>query len=146
MLLIMDGLYHIYPVFCIIISNYIAMGIMLAAIHVQVLDFMKSVEYKARQHLSTTSLQPNEDHQHAIIEDVLQDTSLLDSWDQVCHKIPSRYESYSLELLKEVVKRWTTIRCNSFAKCYTMQQQHQEFVKHGTRRTLKAKNTEKEAQ
>ena len=71
MLLIMDGLYHIYPVFCIIISNYIAMGIMLAAIHVQVLDFMKSVEYKARQHLSTTSLQPNEDHQHAIIEDVL---------------------------------------------------------------------------
>ena len=55
------------------------MGIMLAAIHVQVLDFMKSVEYKARQHFSTTSIQPSEDHQHAIIEDVLQDTSLLDS-------------------------------------------------------------------
>lgn len=107
---------------------------------------MKEIEYKARKHLSTTSIQPNEDHQHAIIEDVLKDTSLLDTWDQLSHKIPSRYESYSLELLKEIVKLWTTIRCNSFAKCYTMQQQHQEFVKHGTRRTLKVKNTEKEAQ
>ena len=45
------------------------MGIMFAAI--QVLDFMKAVEYKARQLLSTTSIQPNEDHQRAIIEDVL---------------------------------------------------------------------------
>ena len=105
---------------------------------------MKEIEYKARKHLSTTSIQPNEDHKHAIIEDVLKDTSLLDTWDQLSHKIPSGYEPYSLELLKEIIKLWTTIRCNSFAKCYTMQQQHQEFVKHGTRRTLKAKNTEKD--
>ena len=107
----------------------------------QVLELMKEIEYKARKHLSTTS---NEDHKRAIIEDVLKDTSLLDTWDQLSHKIPSSYEPYSLELLKEIVKLWTTIRCTSFAKCYTMQQQHQEFVKHGTRRTLKAKNTEKD--
>ena len=104
---------------------------------------MEMIECKVRQHL-TVSIKPNEDHQNAIAKDVLTDTNILEAWDSISVKILPRYESYSLELLQEVIELWIRIRCHSFAKCYTMKQQQQYFIKHGTRKTLKMKNTDKE--
>ena len=86
----------------------------------------------------------NEDHQDTIAEDVLMDMNILDAWDGISVKILPKYESYSLELLQEVVKLWIRIRYHSFAKCYSMQQQQQDFIKHGTRKILKMKNTDKD--
>ena len=110
----------------------------------QVLDLMKAVEYKVRQHLHTTSVQPGKDQQSAIIRDVVEDKSLVDEWDKITDQTTIQHKLHSLELLQEITRLWATVRCHSFAKCYTMQQQ-QQFVRHGTRKTLKAKHTDKEA-
>lgn len=112
-------------------------------VHSHVYEVMELLEYKVRQHLSSTTIQPNEHHQAAIIHDVMADTQILEKWEIIAGKIPTKFETHSLELLEEVTKLWTTIRCNSFAKCYSMQCKSQ-FSKHGTRKSLKSKGTDKE--
>ena len=107
-------------------------------------EVMELLECKVRQHLHSTTIEPNQRHQAAIIADVVNDKLLLEKWEKVVWRIPAKYEMYSLELLKEVARLWTTIHCNSFAKCYSMQQ-HSTFSKHGTRKTLKSKGTDKES-
>ena len=48
---------------------------------------------------STTTMQPDQHYQAAIIGDVVNDKLLLE---KVAQRIPAKYEKYSLELLKEV--------------------------------------------
>ena len=61
------------------------------------------------------TIQPNQQHQATIIADAINDKILLEKGEKVAWRIPAKYEMYSLELLKEVARLWTTIRCNSFA-------------------------------
>ena len=72
-----------------------------------------------------------------ILKDVIQSTTVLSYWEEIAHRIPSKYEPYSLELLQAIVDLWITIHVYSFADNWTMQ-----FVgkyKTGTRKTLKQK-------
>ena len=112
-------------------------------VHSQAYQMMELLEYKVRRHLCSTAMQPQQHHQAAIIHDVVTDRLILETWEKSAWKIPSSYEIYSVELLKEVARLWTAIRCNSFVKCYSMQQKLQ-FSKHGTRKTLKSRGTDKE--
>lgn len=112
-------------------------------VHSQAYQVMELLEYKVRRHLCSTAVQPEQHHQAAIIHDVVTDRLVLENWEKIARRIPTSYENYSLELLKEVARVWTNIRCNSFAKCYSMQRKS-EFSKHGTRKTLKSKGTDKE--
>ena len=52
---------------------------------------MKAVEYKVRQHLHTTSVQPGKDQQSAIIRDVVEDKLLVDEWDKITDQTTIRY-------------------------------------------------------
>ena len=97
-------------------------------VNVHTYEVMELLECKVRQHLHSTTIQPNQQHQAAIIADVVNDKILLERWEKVAWSIPPKYETYSLELLNEVAQLWTTIRCNSFTKCYSMQQVSQSMV------------------
>ena len=58
-------------------------------------------------------------------------------WEEIAHRIPSKYKPYNLELLQAVVDLWITIRVHLFADNWTM-----HFVgkyKAGTGKTLKHK-------
>jgi hypothetical protein len=59
---------------------------------------------------------------------------------QMLSKIKLRWQIWDLQLGASV---WTTICCNSFAKCYFIQHKLQ-FSKHSTRQTLKSKGTDRE--
>lgn len=72
-----------------------------------------------------------------ILNDVLHSERVLSHWENVSQCIPSKYQSYSLELLEHIVDLWIKIRGHSFAKEFTT-----KFIrkyKKGTRKSLKQK-------
>ena len=94
-------------------------------VNVHTYEVMELLECKVRQHLHSTTIQPNQQQQAGIIADVVNDKIL----EKVAWSIPPKYETYSLELLKEVARLWITIRCNSFAKCYSFYAATLKFLK-----------------
>ena len=59
---------------------------------------------------------------------------ILSKWEDIAHGIPHRFEKYSIELLKAVVRLWTTVRMHAFAKGWTMK--FEKWYQKGTRKTL----------
>ena len=59
---------------------------------------------------------------------------MLSYWETIAHCIPSRYEKYSIELLKAIIEVWITIHGHSFAKDWTMK--FESKYKKGTRKAL----------
>lgn len=91
-----------------------------------------------RHHLNIPAIQsylPNTDLREVIIKEALGSSSLLPYWETIAHYIPSRYEKYSIELLKAIIELWITIRGHSFAKDWTMKFESKH--KKGTRRALR---------
>ena len=101
---------------------------------------MESIELVTRRHLNIQNTQvftPGINIRKLIMDDVFQSESILSHWETIAHIIPSKYEPYSVELLKVIVNLWITVRGHSFASDWTM-----NFVskyKKGTRKTLKPK-------
>ena len=103
---------------------------------------MESIEKVTRHHL-----QSHRNHhipiQQVIIGDALKDhAEILSAWEIVA-PLPSKYEPYSIELLRAIITLWTNVRCFAFAKGWN-EQFEKKFHKHGTRSTLKKRGTEEE--
>ncbi len=64
---------------------------------------MERIELITRQHLHVQLLTPGKKLQAAIEQDVLSDTSVLQTWEDIACSIPARYEAYSLELPQYVL-------------------------------------------
>ena len=103
---------------------------------------MESIEVETRRYLRPDGVQqaPGQAVQQLIISSVLNNKAILSRWDLLASLIPPRYEAYSLELLKEMVTLWTTVRCFSFAKSWNDKIAQDKFKKHGTRKTLRAQH------
>ena len=97
-----------------------------------------------RRHLSPDLMQNAMGYsiQQVILSDCLKDADILQKWELIA-SLPAKYEAYSIELFEAVVMLWTTVRCFAFAKGRNDHFQ-KKFVKHGTRKTLKTKGTDKE--
>ena len=102
---------------------------------------MESIELETKRYLRPDGVfqAPGQAVQQQIIASVL-DKAILSRWDLLASCIPPRYEAYSLELLREVVMLWTTVRCYSFAKSWNDKTLQEKFKKHGTRKTLRAQH------
>ena len=73
-----------------------------------------------------------------ILNDVLQSERVLSHWEIVSQCIPTKYQSYSMELLEHITDLWMKIRGHSFASEFTT-----KFIrkyKKGTRKSLKQKS------
>jgi hypothetical protein len=105
---------------------------------VQVYHLMEAIELVARCHLNVQNAQvytPDTSIYGLIMEDVIKSQPILSRWEAIAHSIPTKYEPYSIELLRIITNLWITIRGHSFAKDWTM-----KFVSKynkGTRQTLK---------
>ena len=99
-----------------------------------------------RQHLNSDGIQNTLgcSIQQRIINNALGDVNILQKWELIA-PLPAKYETYSIELLEAVITLWTTVRCFAFAKGWNDHFQ-KKFIKHGTRKTLKKKGTEKETE
>lgn len=71
-----------------------------------------------------------------VISDVLKRETVLLKWEGIANHIPSKYDSYSIELLKEVIKIWMNVRLHAFAKGWTMK--FESKYQKGTCKSLKA--------
>ncbi len=102
---------------------------------------MESIERVTRLYLQSDGVKQTSDHsvQLQIVSSVLKNSAILSRWDILAAAIPPRLESLSLELLKEIATLWTTVRCFSYAKSFNEKKSHEDFQKHGTRKTLKQK-------
>ena len=69
-----------------------------------------------------------------LIGQVIETESVLSKWEDISHTIPHRFEKYTIELLKAVVRLWTTMRLHAFAKGWTMK--FEKRYQKGTRKTL----------
>ena len=103
---------------------------------------MVQIEQVARCYLTAKNLMVGQNLQTVIVDSVMKEPSVLEAWEQKTATIPAKYETYSLELLAAITRLWTTIRCFSFSQGHNILFQKSHFVKHGTRKTLKAKGTE----
>ena len=106
---------------------------------------MERVEQITRSILNVRRIKPSENLHSAIVEEVLDDPSILEMWEANATVIPVKYETYSIELLKAVVELWATVRCFSFAAGCNIPLEKAAAKKQGTRRTLKTRGTEKES-
>ena len=104
--------------------------------------------YKLTEQIEVVTRHLRSDHQpcdqaiqQQIISSVLNNKPILSHWVLLASPILSRYEVFSLELLKEVVALWTTVRYFSFAKSIHDKTSQEKFKKHGTQKTLQPKNS-----
>ena len=91
-----------------------------------------------RQHLNVHTYQPETNVRERILKEALGAHSILVYWEAIAHSIPSKYEKYSTELLRAIIKLWITIQGHSFAKGWTMK--FETKYKKGIRKTLKEKS------
>ena len=107
---------------------------------------MESIEMVTRHHLNFDEIQNTMgcSTQQCILNDCLRNADILQKW-EVIAPLPSKYEKYSIELLEAVITLWTTVRCFAFAKGWNDRFQ-KKFIKHGTKKTLQKKGTEKETE
>ena len=92
-----------------------------------VFHFMLDVEKVARTQLNIKNFSVHTSHSPAdsnlsdkLIGQVIETESVLMKWEDIAHRIPYRFEKYSIGLLKAVVRLWTTVRLHAFAKRWTM--------------------------
>ena len=97
---------------------------------------MESIELIVRQYLNVDTFTPSTDICTSILEEVQQSESVLSHWETIACSIPSKYEPYSIELLKVITALWISVHGHSFAKEWTMKFQRSKYQK-GTRKTLK---------
>ena len=97
---------------------------------------MEQIELITRKHLNTQQL-PSGNIYEVIRHDVSESRDILNAWNSVA---PGN-NSWKIDLLKEVVKLWTTIRTHAFARGWV--KQFSSANKKGTRKTLKAIGTVK---
>ena len=105
----------------------------------QVFYLMESIELIARCYLNVNTFTPDTDLRTRILEEVHQSESVLSYWEMIACSIPSRYELYSIELLKAITTLWISICGHSFAKEWTMKFERSKYQK-GTRKTLSQRN------
>ncbi len=104
----------------------------------EVAQLFESIEMVVRRHLEVShvsSQSSDTSYGNTIIHEVLRNESILEQWERIACSVPLKYERYSVELLNNITRLWTTVRGNSFAKGWTM-----NFVKRyskGIRKTLK---------
>lgn len=99
---------------------------------------MEATEIVTRKYLNTEVTEAGKQVFLDITKNVLQDVDVLQAWDSI-----SMNDYAAMELLNNIVELWATIRCHSFAKTFNIQQE-KVHKKHGTRKTLKNKGTDKE--
>ena len=101
-----------------------------------------AIEVIVRKHINNDIIVhayiPGTDVRKLILDEALVSQSVINLWEKASKMIPLKYESYSIELLREIVKLWVTIRGHSFAKDWTMQ--YERKYKKGTRKGLKPQN------
>jgi len=100
---------------------------------------MLGIEVVVRDYLTIQKVREHTGvHLHQrIAEDVVEVESVLSHWEAIAFTIPQKYEKYSLELLRNVVDLWITIRTHAFAKEWTMR--FEGRYQKGTRKSLQAK-------
>ena len=80
---------------------------------------IESIEMVIRQHFSVPDVHtyiPGTDLRRHILDKVLESEPTLSYWEAIADSIPTKYEQYSIELLKVIANLWITIRGHSFAK------------------------------
>ena len=78
-----------------------------------------------------------------IEEDVLHQERLLGNWSELIERNPPSRVDWSTDLLCAISKLWSTIRIHAFAQGWS--EKFEDASKRGTRKTLKARGTEKES-
>ena len=114
--------------------------ILVMPLFMQVYHFMLDVEEVVRTQLNIKNFSVHTSHSQdgnfsdSLIAQVIETESVLSKWEDIAHRIPHRFEKYSIELLKAVVRLWTTVRLHVFAKGWTMK--FEKWYQKGTRKTL----------
>lgn len=93
---------------------------------------MEAIEVKTKCYLEQAGKQQEAAIQQKIISSILNDQNILDQWDCLATMTPARNE-----LLTDIIKLWTTVRCFAFAKNWNDKIVQEKFKRHGTRKTLK---------
>ena len=62
---------------------------------------------------------------------------ILTGWEKIilCNGIPSKFETYMVELLARIIELWVTIRGHSFTKVWNMKFEKRKYQE-GTRKTI----------
>jgi len=110
------GLYHISDQVCCECDTcmYIYDLILVMPLFMQVYHFMLDVEEVVRTQLNIKNFSVHTSHSQdgnfsdSLIAQVIKTESVLSKWEDIAHRIPHRFEKYSIELLKAVVRLWTT--------------------------------------
>ena len=93
-------------------------------------QILEQIELKTKYFLKQAGVQLSDPIQVKIISSVLKDTHIMRQWNVMSG-------AANEELLTEITKLWTTVRCFAFAKNWNDKVIHDKFQKHGTRKTLK---------
>ena len=97
---------------------------------------MLDVEMVVRRRLNVKKVHSHKETSLAdnLITEVMEIESVLSKWEEIAHCIPQRFEKYSIELLRAVVRLWATVRLHAFAKGWTMN--FEKRYQKGIRKTL----------
>ena len=93
---------------------------------------METIEIKAKCYLEQAGIKQETAIQDQIAPSILGDPNILTQWNYLAAASPAKSE-----LLGDIVKLWTTVRCFSFVKNWNGITIKEKFKKHGTRKTLK---------
>ena len=74
---------------------------MFHTMYMLVYSLMERVEKITRSILNVRRIKPSENLHSTIVEEVLDDPCILQMWEAIATAIPVKYETYSLELLKQ---------------------------------------------
>ena len=117
---------------------YIYDLILVIPLFMQVYHFMLDVEEVVHTQLNIKNFSVPTSHSQdvnfsdSLIAQVIETKSVLSKWEDITHRIPHRFEEYSIELLKAVVRLWTTVRLHAFAKGWTMKAVSERHAKNFT--------------
>ena len=106
----------------------------------KVYDLIEIIEIIFRKHInhhSMSSYTPGSNLTAPIIDEILSSPAVLLSWDNIADSIPSKYEVYSMELLKSIIGLWISIRGHSFASDFTRTFEEKSKSKQALRKSLK---------
>ena len=136
------GLYHINDEVCTTSFTIINIVDTVSSLcyycsQLKVLELMEAVETVVRCHLNAQKMhtyKQGSDLLTEIVSATLTTSSVLSSWERIAQTIPPTYEQYSIELLKNVISLWVTVRAHAFAKGWTMK--FESKYQKGTRKSL----------
>lgn len=90
----------------------------------------EEIEIKTKSFLKQAGMKQNDPIQGKIISSIMEDSNIMKQW-------VSTTSDMNDDLLFEIAKLWTTVRCFAFAKNWNDKVVQDKFQKHGTRKTLK---------